>query len=152
MGVGLHQHWWTNSWDSFHLRIPDIHRAKFQWNLLTLNISKIWRILFWAMFHRWQKWSKSSKAPPGGRVEIEDVTCCIFNIFNFSSTTRWRFFHFDFFHLWTLGQKSIIQIFDTLWLDKNIRQNVKHQCFRASVYQVPLNVDSNVATKCFLLY
>ncbi len=35
-------------------------------------------------------------------------------------------------HLWTVGQKSIIQIFDTSWLDKNIRQNAKHECFWAS--------------------
>ena len=37
-----------------------------------------------------------------------------------------------FSHLWTLGQKSVIQIFDTSWLDKNIGQNVKNQCFTAS--------------------
>ncbi len=36
----------------FSLRIPDIHGAKFRWNLLILNVSKIWMILFWAMFHR----------------------------------------------------------------------------------------------------
>ena len=29
---------------------------------------------FWAMFHRQEKWSKSSKVPPGGGVEIENVT------------------------------------------------------------------------------
>ncbi len=35
-------------------------------------------------------------------------------------------------HLWTLGQNSIIQIFDMSWLHKNIRQNVKNECFWVS--------------------
>ncbi len=48
-------------------------------------------ILFWAVFHRLEKWSKSSKALPGGGVEIENITFYIFNIFNFSSATRWHF-------------------------------------------------------------
>ncbi len=33
------------------LRIPDIHGAKFQWTLLILNVSKIWMILFGAMYN-----------------------------------------------------------------------------------------------------
>ncbi len=37
-----------------------------------------------------------------------------------------------FYHLWTLGQNSIIHIFDTSWLDKNFKQNVKTECFCAS--------------------
>ncbi len=44
-----------------------------------------------------------------------------------------------FSHLWTLGQKSIIQIFDTSWLDKNIRQIVKNECFWASCISGTLN-------------
>ena len=74
------------------------------------------------MLHGQKKWSKSSKAPPGGGVEIENVTFCIFDVFNFSSATD----------VWTLGQKSIIQIFDTSWLDKNIRKKVKNECLEAS--------------------
>ena len=34
--------------------------------------------------------------------------------------------------LWTLRQKSIIQIFDTSWINKNIKQNIKDVCFWAS--------------------
>ncbi len=48
-------------------------------------------MLFWAMFHRCENWNKSSQVPPGGGVEIENVPFCRFNIFNFSSATRWRF-------------------------------------------------------------
>ncbi len=36
------------SW--MYLRIPDIHGAKFQWNLLILDVSKIWLILFGQCF------------------------------------------------------------------------------------------------------
>ena len=62
------------------------------------------------------KWVRSSKVSPGARAETENVTFGRFNIFNFSSATI----------LWTLGKKSIIQIFDKLWIDKTIKQNIKY--------------------------
>ena len=51
---------------------------------------KIWMILFWPRVHRWETWIQSSKVSPGGRVEIENVTFCRYNIFNFSSATWWH--------------------------------------------------------------
>ncbi len=91
-------------------------------------------ILFWAIFHRYEKWSKSSKVTPDSGVEIENVTFCIFNIFNFGSSTRW--------HFSTLTSLfSSIQIFDTSWLDKNIRQNVKNRCLWASCISGTLKRD-----------
>ncbi len=44
-----------------------------------------------------------------------------------------------FSHLSALGQKSIIQIFDTS--DKNIRQNVENSVLGLHVYQVPLRIE-----------
>ncbi len=81
-------------------------------------------ILFLALVHRYEKWSNHSKALPGGGVEIGNVTFCIFNIFNFNSATMWRFTTLT--SLFPSFNKSIIQIFDTSWPTRNIRQNVKN--------------------------
>ncbi len=42
--------------------------------------------------------------------------------------------------LWTLGKKSIIQIFYISWLDEDIRQNVKNECFWDSRISGTLNI------------
>ncbi len=71
--------------------------------------------------------------PPGGEVEIENVTFCIFNILNFSSATRWHFSPLtSLFPSMDPRKKSVLQIFDTWFLDKNIRQNIKNQCLHFS--------------------
>ncbi len=46
------------------------------------------RGVFWQLVQRWEKWSQSWKAHPGGRAEIKNVTWCIIHIFNFSSAVR----------------------------------------------------------------
>ncbi len=49
------------------------------------------RGVFWQPVQRWEKWSQSWKARPGGRAKIENVTWCIIYIFNFSSAIRGHF-------------------------------------------------------------
>ena len=83
----------------------------------------------------WEKWIQSSKVSPGGRVEIENVTFCKFNIFNFSSTTRWL----HFFHLkdpWS--KKASFRFLIQRELIKISNKTQKITVFELHVYQVPL--------------
>ncbi len=82
--------------------------------------------------------------PPGGEFEIENVTFCIFNIFNFTSATRRRFSFFPSKDSWS---KSINQIFDRPWIDKNIRHYVKNECFGDLCISGTLNIYRGAAPR-----
>ncbi len=100
-----------------------IRHAKSQRSVALLlvihDVSNLWMIRFCPRGHRWEKWVRSSKVSPGGRVEIENVTFCKLHFSTLTSLS----------HLWTLCPKSIIQIFDTSWIDKDIKQYIKDDCF-----------------------
>ena len=77
-------------------------------------------ILFWPRVHRWEKWSQSGKTPPSGRAEIIERLNRRKVTFSISTPPSGGAFEclLHFYHLWTITQKSIIQIFDTLSINK----------------------------------
>ena len=88
----------------------------------------------------WEKWIQSSKVSPGGRVEIENVTFCKFNIFNFSSTTRWHFSTLAslFSSKGPLVKKVSFRFLIQRELIKILNKTQKITVFELHVYQVPL--------------
>ena len=103
------------------------------------SVSKIWMILFLSRAHRWETWVQSSKVSPKLKLKMSlfaDIT------FSISARPPGGIFPlwFLFSNLWTFGQKSItsIQIFHTLWIDKNDQQ-LKDGCFWASCISGTLN-------------
>ena len=60
--------------------------------------------------------------PPGGRAEIENVKHAKSDILNFNSATKWRYGTFTppfpSVEQWNIAQKSTIQIFYTLSINK----------------------------------
>ena len=74
------------------LRIRTIHDAKFHQNLfIHYMYQKSKGRFFRQLVQRWEKWSQSWKACPGGQAEIKNVTWCRIYIFNFSSAIRGHF-------------------------------------------------------------
>ncbi len=60
----------------------------------------------------------------------------------------WR----HFFLLLTLGKKSVIQIFDTSWLDRSSRQNVTNEWFWVSCISGTLNLPQKSNRITFIFF
>ena len=137
---------WANSyWKALSL---------FQSNLLICDNLKIWTTLF-------EQCSIDGKS--GVKVKKRHLVAELklkYNIFNFSSAIRGHFSTFtSVFSSVDPWSKIVIQIFDTSWIDRNFRQNVKYDCFHASCIagtlkftQSPIHWYNNIGRSPWILF